>query len=1509
MCGIVAYFGGAGNHLTRVLTGMSAIIYRAPDSTGLGLHGDENEPIRTRKSLGAVGKLVRELARNPAYPDRGAKLLAALNPSATEETRLEWRRVLRRMEGLPETEAGAEGPPGYDDLVRLPPETARRLYPGAGGEPGAMPVFGADTPEALADLVEKLVQTYDLSPVVIQSLYRRALEATLVDFPTPETVAPPDLLHLFEQVLEGLSTPHSPSLWAETASLHPEAWEALWRLMAVCPLAVPEDYDRDGVRGVFRLLDGALLSRIPVDPGLQERMTALLQSLWPEAASAAPLAWYQFYQMEKAANLFGWAASAALHALQQEMVLPMLAGDPDSAAAAAAVIPGVTDALSLRLIATPIIAHGRWALQSPVTLANCHPFLDRTRQRAIAVNGQFDAGVEARLKRYLKNVAGFSFRSENSGEYFSLLWGYYFQILRQEQQRFEAIREQTEEGMIDLSIGSQAIDYQIYHAVHQRDQADLDEMAFVAAVRQMMQHGGQIAVIGLSRVSSRRLYVAANNRPIFVVRRQDNHDVMVVSDINAAIGLFPQKLIYTRCRELMELARDREQAIARMRGEGAPQARIDALRHRFDRDEDALCRDFGVEIFPLEGENHFARIDTVMHGGKIRREVSLANLQQEPIRDIDPIVTTLKPPQVRRDLYASLFVSHQREIPDRLEDLLRTYMPREGEKPEPGLNQKLFQRRFGPRFQSLRRIVLVGCGTSFHMALVAQDIFRRYLPQLETVAVDATAFDLLARSLSPERDLAILVSWSGTTAEMVELAKLLVRRNIVTAGVTEKRFSDMALVLAKSGGLMLCLSGEEVTVAAVKSAFSLAFSLAILAVWVARERGRSEAAQSMAAIMRQLPHQIRQLQADEAMQAFCARMAAAYGDASACLVIDAVHRGGTGREAAMKLEETSWTSVSRAVDFQDLPGDVSDLIKARTLVLVNATGRGRIAAALEAMRRLHEADIDFIAVSYASRESGQVERFSRGRAFWLPKIQDCFQPFLDLVFHYELAYQYGISHGQTSEGFPRNRAKSVTVARSRPADAPSPQAAASALPSPSRVEPQVAAASQNGIGGPGAASATARYVEDLQRMAVEPEWQENAGSKALRESLDPAGLARRLFDDLPPDGTLLLATGDRMAHAAALSAAAQWKPFLPCGLRVERLGDLRGRLVPQTLVLACGTRVPAPALLSRLLDTAGVPAAWIGPAPDPALERRFNASAGMLPLPETASPAAADALYLAFCHLLAAAWRSRDPNRGKILSDHLRLLPETLHAVLADEALKAGLAECFEANHAYETAFYIGPPGGNGLLWEDAFACHGRLVVVPHVFGEAAHGPIVTVDGRAAQKFIPLEKRDIMVAAYGKETVARWEREFLGGIAVDDFNTVAQLPGGLFPSPFFAEGCWYLPVLRRDYDTRQDNLILLDASSQRHFNLALDELSVFGCRYARLAVIIQSALGRRAEIEALQVQPVSHFIQVPGITALQGTLSELLLPVVSHLVAITAADLSHRRHDRARACPMPRSKK
>jgi glucosamine 6-phosphate synthetase-like amidotransferase/phosphosugar isomerase protein len=68
MCGIVGYFGSTGNNLTRPLTAMSAIVYRAPDSSGIGFFGDDAESIRIVKALGPVSSCSKR---------RGTRILLA----------------------------------------------------------------------------------------------------------------------------------------------------------------------------------------------------------------------------------------------------------------------------------------------------------------------------------------------------------------------------------------------------------------------------------------------------------------------------------------------------------------------------------------------------------------------------------------------------------------------------------------------------------------------------------------------------------------------------------------------------------------------------------------------------------------------------------------------------------------------------------------------------------------------------------------------------------------------------------------------------------------------------------------------------------------------------------------------------------------------------------------------------------------------------------------------------------------------------------------------------------------------------------------------------------------------------------------------------------------------------------------------------------------------------------------------------------------------------------------
>jgi len=122
MCGIVAYFGGAGNNLTRILTAMSAIIYRAPDSTGVGFLGDDVSPIRVRKSLGSVARLIPVLIDDPAYPNPTAELLSIFNAEKGGASAQDLQRRLLDFEGFPPSVFnallhGRQSCPSFDDLV------------------------------------------------------------------------------------------------------------------------------------------------------------------------------------------------------------------------------------------------------------------------------------------------------------------------------------------------------------------------------------------------------------------------------------------------------------------------------------------------------------------------------------------------------------------------------------------------------------------------------------------------------------------------------------------------------------------------------------------------------------------------------------------------------------------------------------------------------------------------------------------------------------------------------------------------------------------------------------------------------------------------------------------------------------------------------------------------------------------------------------------------------------------------------------------------------------------------------------------------------------------------------------------------------------------------------------------------------------------------------------------------------------------------------------------------
>jgi hypothetical protein len=102
-----------------------------------------------------------------------------------------------------------------------------------------------------------------------------------------------------------------------------------------------------------------------------------LENLWTQAKEIFPLDWKTLYFAEKGANLYGWAAAAALTLLEKEIrgFSESIDIKPKETQMVYYTVPRKTHPIVLSSLLPPIISQGRWALQSLVTVKNAHPFL------------------------------------------------------------------------------------------------------------------------------------------------------------------------------------------------------------------------------------------------------------------------------------------------------------------------------------------------------------------------------------------------------------------------------------------------------------------------------------------------------------------------------------------------------------------------------------------------------------------------------------------------------------------------------------------------------------------------------------------------------------------------------------------------------------------------------------------------------------------------------------------------------------------------------------------------------------------------------------------------------------------------------------------------------------------------------------------------------------------------------------------------------------------------------
>jgi len=1229
-------------------------------------------------------------------------------------------------------------------------------------------------------------------------------------------------------------------------------------------------------------------------PEVDDRIQLIFENFWRMNKSTPPVHWRSLYRTERIYNVYGIAAASALAYFQTEIYMKSMLQLAARKNLPPGHIPGRTHPLLLKYMVLPVIAQGRWAIQSSISVRNAHPFVDEKKQRAVVLNGQFNSETESRVKQFLTQVCGIILRSENSTELFSTLWGYYFETAFMANQRYKVIERQHQQELEDISICSQSVDYGIYKSLSNKTKYEVDEMSFIRAMEVMIKAGGQFAVSGISLVSPDRLFIAVHKRPLYIVKRRDTSDFMVVSDINAALGLFPQSLIQSASIKLRKLMNEYSKKSVIVEPGFFSNRSEDSRDAWFRKEKMALLESFRVDIYALDQERIFARILTKAGMDNVLRELEIRDFTGKIRTDIQPESTFLTPITFKKDFGKTFYEEHLLEIPGLLNDLLDRYTCPKRNIPDFDIRKRLLVRRFGQRLSNLSRIILVSTGFSFELAQIAEKTMEQFFKGINIVVTTPLDIDNIESSINPDRDLVIMISWSGTTSDMIDFASYLLNQNILMVGITEKPFSDLGLIVRKSVGIIPVLSGEEATVAATKSAVCMLLVLDLFCLFIQMETSeKEETASRLIEEMKKLPQKISGMLASKKVINFCRNTSTDAQHSVRHYIVDTIHNIGSGKLGALNFELNAWVSMGSAIDYSEQEAFFDIPIEKSSLVLVNATSSSQLLQGVEFMEKLHLSGQPFFAVSYRNREKKEIEKYAENVVF-LPKMPDYFQPFVDITFMFLFGFYFGLAKGRLSDEMPRNMAKSVTAGRLKDSIGQSATDVLDDLAVKNQVLPDISKTLlQQDVSLPWIESAVEenekQYYSDLLRLCAVFHEQEPFSAIFSSQPDDRMlSLSNLIFKYLDEDGIIIFVPMDKHAESGCRNFVRLWGPLFNIPLQVEHPEKIKGVSTEDSLVVVVASEPADKGLLSDVSGHSHENLLWIGPENNNGISKPFSEAFGSYYLKTTDFSCPNDYIYVAMCQFFSTVMAYKFPHRTQLLSEHFKLFLPTVSSVLSDNALRASIQKAILENQAYKKVLFITSFKGNCISWEYKFRTHKRRALESETFGVSTYSHLVLVDPNVNAKYVRIEPRQVMEKMYTEQEIKKWETRYLGGSSVDEFLHEFSMPYQQDSVlPFMIDDQWYLPVLKDDYKTEQDCLIIIDATSEKHFDAVLDELATFGSRYARLVIITQEGFYQDARLANLKKYPLSHIVMLPAIKDGAGNacvVSDYILPVVVNII-------------------------
>lgn len=320
-----------------------------------------------------------------------------------------------------------------------------------------------------------------------------------------------------------------------------------------------------------------------------------------------------------------------------------------------------------------------------------------------------------------------------------------------------------------------------------------------------------------------------------------------------------------------------------------------------------------------------------------------------------------------------------------------------------------------PKILAARRIILTGCGTSWHSALYGKYLFEKYTRM--PVEVEYASEFRYRDPVVDEQDIVIAISQSGETADTLAALRLANEKGAKSLGICNAVGSSVA---RESDAGIYIHAGPEIGVASTKAFTSQLVALSLLALSIAWRRDRTnESVRALSQELRRLPELAASvLQLDQCIQ----EVAGAFYNSSNVLYLGRGYSFPVALEGALKLKEISYIHAEGYPAAEMKHGPIALIDGAMPVVFLAPRDR-TYSKVLSNMEEVKARGGRIIAI--IDDEDPHLNQMAE-YTIRIPRTSEALSPVLSVIPLQLLAYHIALLRGCDVDK-PRNLAKSVTV--------------------------------------------------------------------------------------------------------------------------------------------------------------------------------------------------------------------------------------------------------------------------------------------------------------------------------------------------------------------------------------------------------------------------------------------------------------------------------------------------